>query len=278
MSSFIYQGIRFHFEIEGDGPPLLFFHGLGGDWTQCKAILEHVHGFEKVYMESRAHGGTYPLGPSEKLNFNQFAEDAIALAKHLGYKRFIAGGISMGSATAMRLALAFPNFIEALILIRPAWMNEPYPENLREVVRIGELLQKYGQDKGKRIFIEREEFTALKQASPAVADSLSGAFDAPNAVNYVLRLIKIPTSIPFEKEEDLFSIQNETLILGTDRDPTHPLWMAKELADKIPRAKFAVVTSKSENLNRHYEELSYHVNQFMNKYREPSGGLSDLTS
>ena len=270
MSSFTYQDIHFHFEVEGHGFPLLFFHGLGGDLTQGKTILEHVPGFEKVYMESRGHGSTYPLGPGKKLNFGQFAGDAVGLANHLGYKKFIAGGLSMGSATAIRLALTFPNFIEALILIRPAWMNEPYPNNLRNVVWIGELLQKYGPEKGKRIFMEREDFTALKQASPAVADSLLGAFDEPNASNYALRLIKIPISVPFEKKEDLSSIQIETLILGTDRDPTHPLWMAKELADRIPKAKLAIVTSKSEDLNRHYEELSNHINKFLNKYRETS--------
>ena len=270
MSSYRYQGIDFHFEIEGAGFPLLFFHGLGGDWTQCRTMLESVLGFEKVYMDFRGHGSTYPLGPIDKMNFRQFAQDAAMLAQHLGYDRFIAGGISMGSAIAIRLALMFPHYIEALILVRPAWLNEPCPENLRELIRIGELLQKYDPAKGKSIYLEREGYAVLKQTAPAVADSLVGQFDAPNAGDYASRLIKIPASIPFENDGDLIQIQQETLILATDRDPVHPLWMAEKLADRMPRARLSVVSSKSEDVDRHFEEIRYHINAFLDKYRDPS--------
>jgi pimeloyl-ACP methyl ester carboxylesterase len=270
MSSYQYQGIDFHFEIEGVGFPLLFFHGLGGDWTQCRTMLERVHGFEKMYMDFRGHGSTYPLGPIDKMNFRQFARDAARLAQHLGYDKFIAGGILMGSAVAIQLALLFPHSIETLILVRPAWLNEPCPKNLRELIRIGELLQKYDPAKGKGILMEGEEYAVLKQTAPAVADSLVGQFDAPNAGNYAVRLIKIPASIPFENDRDLIQIQQETLILGTDRDPVHPLWMAEKLADMMPRARLFVVSSKSEDVNKHFEEASYHINEFLNKYRDPS--------
>jgi pimeloyl-ACP methyl ester carboxylesterase len=269
MGSYQYEGIDFHFETEGTGFPLLFFHGLGGDWTQSRTMLERVHGFKKIYMDFRGHGSTHPLGPIDKLNFRQFALDAVMLAQHLGYDKFIAGGISMGSAIAIRLALLFPQCIEALILVRPAWLNEPCPKNLRELLRIGELLQKVDPAKGKRIFMEQEEFVILEQTAPAVADSLVGQFDAPNAGAYAARLIQIPASIPFENDGELTQIPQETLILGTGQDPVHPLWMAEKMADMMPRASFFVVSSKSEDVNKHFEEASNHINAFLNKYRDP---------
>jgi pimeloyl-ACP methyl ester carboxylesterase len=272
MSRYQNQGIDFHFEIEGAGFPLLFFHGLGGDWTQCRTMLERVRGFEKMYLDFRGHGSTYPMGSADKMNFRQFAQDVAMLAQHLGYDRFIAGGISMGSAIAIRLALLFPHCIEALILVRPAWLNEPCPENLKELIRIGELLQKYDPAEGKRFFMEREEFAILRKTAPAVADSLVGQFDAPNAGENAIRLIKIPASIPFENDADLIQIQQETLILGTHQDPVHPLWMAEKLADRMPRAGLAVVSSKSEDVDRHFEEVRYHLHAFLNKYRDPSSG------
>jgi pimeloyl-ACP methyl ester carboxylesterase len=267
MSSYTYQGIQFHFEVEGSGFPLLFFHGLGGDWTQSSTTLEHVHGFEKVFIDARGHGSTHPLGPSEKLNFHQFAEDALAIAQHLGYERFIAGGKSMGSATAIRLALLFPQCIEALILVRPAWMNEPYPSNLKVVMLIGELLQKHDPAHAKRIFMEREEYVKMLHTAPAAANSLIGQFDVPNAGEFASRLVTIPASTPFDDDKDLARIGNEALIIGTGQDPIHPLWMTEELAEKMPAARLCVVTSKSEDANKHDEELSYHIDQFLNKYK-----------
>jgi pimeloyl-ACP methyl ester carboxylesterase len=270
MSSYTYQGIQFHFEVEGDGFPLLFFHGLGGDWTQSSTTLEHVHGFEKVFIDARGHGSTHPLGPDEKLNFHQFAEDTLAIAQHLGYEKFIAGGKSMGSATAIRLALLSPQCIEALILVRPAWMNEPCPVNLEVVMVIGELLQEHDPARAKRIFMEREEYAKMLHTAPAAANSLIGQFDVPNASGFASRLVTIPASTPFDDEKDLARIGNETLILGTGQDPIHPLWMAEELAEKMPQARLCVVTPKSEDVNKHDKELTYHINEFLDPFRGTS--------
>jgi pimeloyl-ACP methyl ester carboxylesterase len=267
MSYYAHGNVNFHFEVEGVGFPILFFHGLGGDWTQSKTILEHVHGFSKIFMESRGHGSTHPLGPNENLNFHQFAEDAISLAQYLGHERFIAGGISMGSAIAIRIALKFPHCIEALILIRPAWLNKPKPENLKALMLAGELLQKYRLERAKSFIQESKEYTYLEEVAPAVANSLLCQFDEPNAKEYAIRLINIPASTPFDDEMDLEQIRAETMILATDQDPAHPLWMAEYLASKIHTARFDIVTSKSEDVEKHFEDITYHINEFLERFR-----------
>lgn len=266
MSYYAHGGVNFHFEVEGEGFPLLFFHGLGGDWTQSKTILEHVHGFSKIFMESRGHGSTHPLGPIENLNFHQFAEDTISLAQYLGHERFVAGGISMGSSIAIRIALLFPHCIEALLLIRPAWLNKPKPENLKALMLAGELLQKYCLETAKSILQESKQYTFLEKVAPAVANSLLGQFDEPNAKENAIRLINIPASTPFDDDMDLEQIRAETLILATDQDPVHPLWMAEHLASRIQTARFNTVTSKSEDVEKHFEEITYHTNEFLERF------------
>jgi len=266
MSNYFYQGIHFHYEVEGEGYPLMFYHGLGGEWTQGQTILEHVHGFKKIFMDVRGHGATNPLGSPNNLNFDQFAEDALSLAQHLGSKPFIAGGVSMGAAIALKMALRYPQYVKALLILRPAWLNEPNPKNLKVVVTIGKLLQNDSLAKGKCSFLESEDYASLRESAPAVASSLVGQFDAPNAKEYAARLINIPSSIPFDHDRDLEQIQMETLVISTDQDPVHPLWMADYLATKLPAARLHTVTSKSEDVDKHFAEISSHIIEFIKEF------------
>ncbi len=268
MRSFSFQDINFHYECEGEGPPLLFLHGLGGDLGQCQVMLEHVRNIRRISMDVRGHGET-PLGPTEHLHFEQFAKDAVALMEHLGIQRFIAGGISMGSGIAIRLALAFPKCVMGLILVRPAWLNKPYPGNLKEHVMIGELLKKQPLDHARRSFMDSPEYQLLETQAPAGARSLLGQFDSPRAKERAARLIQIPASVPFAELLDLGRIQVDTLILTADRDPAHPLAMARELASRIPRSRFAEVTSKSEDIDKHFVDCSRHINEFLRRIQEP---------
>ena len=261
MAFFSFQNMNFHYERKGEGTPVLFLHGLGGDLKQCQVMLEHVP-VCRVTMDVRGHGET-PLGPVVQLNFDQFAKDAKALMQYLGIQRFLVGGISMGSGIALNLGLAFPEYVTALILIRPAWLNISYPENLKEHVMIGRLLRDQSLDQAKCLFMGSPEYSILKRSAPAVASSLLGQFDSPLAKKHAERLVRIPASTPFTDLSDLAGIQADTLILSTDHDPAHPLVIAQELASRIPGSRFVTVTSKSDDGDKHFSECSWHINEFL---------------
>lgn len=262
MGSFTFQNMKFHYESDGQGIPLLFLHGLGGDLTQCQAMLENVRNVRKIFMDVRGHGQTQ-LGPEERLHFKQFAEDANALMQHLEIREFITGGISMGSGIAINLALSFPECIGGLILIRPAWLNAPWPENLKEHVMIGKLLKAHPLERARRSFLDSHEYAFLQSSAPAAARSLLGQFDSPRAMECAARLIHIPGSVPFPELSDLAKIQVNTLILATDHDPVHPLAMAEKLASRIPGSRFAKVVSKSEDIDKHFSQCRQHINSFI---------------
>lgn len=266
MPVFRFQDIDFHYECQGQGFPLLFLHGLGGDLGQCTTMLEHTRGFRKIYMDARAHGQTTPLGPVEKLSFDQFAQDAAALLGHLGVREAVVGGISMGSGTALRLALDFPEMVKALVLVRPAWLNSPNPENLAESVVIGRLLADYQASKAERIYCARPEYRQIKESAPALAESLLSHFTKPLASQRYARLIQIPACVPFARLEDLSRIRQETLILTTEADPIHPSSIAEVIASHIPGSTLARVASKSAGVERHIRECSRWINEFLEKF------------
>jgi len=263
---FRFEDIDFHYVCEGAGFPLLFLHGLGGELGQGRALLERTHGFRKVFMDIRAHGGTEPLGSVEKLTFEQFAADARALLDHLEIEQAVVGGISMGSGVALRLALSFPKMVQALVLVRPAWLDAASPANLEGIVTIGRLLRDHPAAEAKQMFSESALYRELERSAPAVAASALGQFDAPQARERSERLIRIPASVPFDRMEDLADVRQPTLVLATPSDPAHPLAMAETLAAAIRDSTLAVVTSKSEGLEKHFAECAGRINEFLEKH------------
>ena len=51
-----------------------------------------------------------------------FADDVLAFADLRGVERFVVGGISMGAAIALRIAVRHPERVSGLVLARPAWL------------------------------------------------------------------------------------------------------------------------------------------------------------
>ena len=79
-------------------------------------------------MDSRGHGNS-EMGPAQELSISTYAD--VCLIDHLNLPEVIMGGISMGSAISLNLALKAGDRIKGLALIRPAWQHQPIPDNLR---------------------------------------------------------------------------------------------------------------------------------------------------
>src|SRR5205823_14764794 len=129
---------------EGQGLPLVFQHGLGGDLSQPFAVYHPSSGVRLLGFDSRGHGQTHPLGDVDKLSIATLADDLIAFLDHLGIDWAVVGGISLGSAVAVNVALRFPDRVLGLVLSRPAWVDGPVPENVRLFAMIARLIRDLG--------------------------------------------------------------------------------------------------------------------------------------
>ena len=146
--TFLHDGIGFHYDVLGDGPAVVFCHGLGGDSSQGPELAGRPDAFRLVIWDARGHGRTEPLGPHEAFNFATFAADLRALLDHLRIDHAVIAGVSMGAAVAARFACDWPERVRALVLIRPAWLNTPLPENLRLLPVAADCMAKFGLEKG----------------------------------------------------------------------------------------------------------------------------------
>lgn len=266
MPVFQHDGIHFHYLDEGVGVPLIFQHGLGGDVNQTREIIGRPAGVRFLSFDARAHGETQPLGDPPKLNFNSFANDALALLDHLELTQAIVGGISMGAGIALNFTLRFPQRVRGLILSRPAWLDAPMPDNLQAYVYAGELLRQHGVEEGQAKFKDSAIYNQYAENSPAVAISLLGQFDSPLAQERAARLELIPKDAPSLDAKSWATINVPVLVIATEQDPPHPLEYAQKLAEAIPNAQLKTITPKSVNAEQHLNEAQAAIGAFLQQF------------
>jgi 3-oxoadipate enol-lactonase len=109
------DGVRINVMDEGSGPAVLFLHGLGGCWRDWEPQLDSLSDrYRCLVVEHRGHGRSERVpGP---YSTEVFAADALAACRALGVDHAYVVGLSMGGMIAQQLALADPEFVDALVL------------------------------------------------------------------------------------------------------------------------------------------------------------------
>jgi pimeloyl-ACP methyl ester carboxylesterase len=103
--------VRLHYDVEGDGSPVLLLHGFAADternWRAPGIIAALVAaGHRVVGLDARGHGASEKRYDPRAYAGGAMVQDAGALLDHLRIAEADVAGYSMGSATAIRFALA----------------------------------------------------------------------------------------------------------------------------------------------------------------------------
>ena len=263
MPQFKHDAITFNYRDIGVGMPFVFQHGLGGDVNQPCGLFRPPAGIRLITFDCRAHGATHPIGPEDKIAIASFAEDLMALLDHLEIEQAVVGGISMGAAVSIHVALQQPQRVLGLVQSRPAWLEGPNHDNARRFTFIAQLLQKHGPSRGREIFCKSEIYREVLAESPESGSSLAGQFDNELAVERSIRLNQIPLDAPYQQLDELSAIRVPTLVLANRQDPIHPFPYGEIIAQKIPTAKFHELTSKSVSGEQHTMDVQQFLTEFL---------------
>jgi pimeloyl-ACP methyl ester carboxylesterase len=247
----------------GDGVAVVFQHGLGGGEAQVAQTFPA--GFHRITLECRGHGGS-GLGDRRPFSFEMFADDVLAVADQAGVDSFVAGGVSMGAAIAMRLACRYPHRVTGLVLVRPAWTFTEAPDNMRPIAEVAELILEHGPERAKTIFEQSKTALHLYRDAPDNLTSLLGYFDRPDARAFAQVLANIAADGPGISERDAAGLRIPTLVVGNAVDAVHPLSAAYALAAAIPNAIFADITPKARDSAKHFSELHSQIATFLQSH------------
>ena len=235
-------------------PALIFQHGLCGNQQQVAEVLPPNLPRRRITLECRGHGGSEP-GKTAKFSLATFAEDVAAAAISRGVTRAAVGGISMGAAIALRLAVRRPELVQALILARPAWMTHAAPECMRPNAIVGHLLHHHAPNQARAIFHSMPLRAQLSLQAPDNLASLDSFF-AREPVEITSALLRtISADGPGVTAEEVSSLSVPTLVIGHQQDLIHPVAHARTLAGIIPSARFVEITPKAQDKARYLAEF-----------------------
>jgi 3-oxoadipate enol-lactonase len=223
------------YRAAGDGPVVLFLHGLGGSRTAWEPQLEQLSdGFRCIAWDLPGYGESEPLVP---LTFPGIADAAVELLDRLGVERAHVVGLSFGGQQALHLALRHPDRVDRLVLADTSacfGADGTDPEAWKRL-RLDPL------DAG----------VTPAEMAPAVIDAITGPeFTGRERERTIAAFARIPADglraavecLPTHDVVDrLTEIASPALVIVGELDDETPPIYAELLADRIPVAEMVVV-------------------------------------
>jgi len=243
------------------GIPFLFQHGLGANLMQPQTLLDNLAGVQLISADCPGHGQS-PLPTKQSPSFDYYADEIKQLMDTLTIKKAILGGISMGAGIAINMALRYPKKVQAVVLVRPAWLASPNPENLLILNKAAAFIK---EENGSTAFKKERDYIKVANKLPLAARSILGVFAKSQRKEIPIVLESMVNSAPFNQLSELATLKIPCLIIGNDDDPLHPFEMAKTLRSAIPNSELKKIVSRYINNGQHKRLLNYVVSDFVKK-------------
>jgi pimeloyl-ACP methyl ester carboxylesterase len=258
------RGVDLHCRDAGEGFPMLWSHGL----TSCMAHEDQAGLFDwssvtvanrLVRYDARGHGLSFGSDDFVDYEWANLALDMIGLADQLDIGDFVAGGASMGAATALWAAISAPERVKGMVLVIPptAWDTR-----VRQA-RIYELASTAAHFKLTVPFMLAARYVpVIAPEGTRKALVRSGARFASMLESEQLSVIlKGASASGMPLPERLCDIDVPTLILAWRGDRVHPVTTAEVLHAGLPQSQLHVADDDEDLLS--WPELSA---QFMTRF------------
>jgi pimeloyl-ACP methyl ester carboxylesterase len=240
------RGCEIEYDLRGNGPDFVWGHGLTSSMESEDQLglfdWDVVRGSTRLLRyDARGHGQSGSTEPPGDYSWKALAEDQLALADALGVGSYVAGGASMGCATALHAAVLAPDRVTALVLVIPptAWATRAAQTDryltMADLVKAGQheiLIQGAAQ---------------LPPPDPFIGDpAWSERFPELLATTDPLRLARVfrgASTADLPTEDEIATLTVPTLILAWTGDPGHPAGTAARLQELMPHAQLALAST-----------------------------------
>ena len=193
------RGVVYHYEVMGEGEPLLLLHGGLGSIDMFGPILADLMARHQVIgVDLHGHGRT-TLG-DRPLSVLDMADDLAVLLDHLALNQVDVLGYSLGGAVAFRLAVQHPDRVRRLVMVSTGIVRDAFhPEILASQSQLSAAAAPFMVD------------TPMYQGYARVA---------PNPGDFPRLLDRIAEALrePYDWSEDARSLACETMLVYGDGD------------------------------------------------------------
>ena len=258
MPTAVVDGIVTHYEISGDGPPLLLFSPGGfsatlANWTSFSvyARLRLVDHLAKSYTcvlfdrrESGASGGRV-----ERITWTDYATQGKGLLDHLGIARAHLMGGCVGCSVAAVFAAAWPESVASVVLYSPAGgaryriaQHNRFARYLsyiseRSVASVADLA--LSSDRGFTQDPRVGPWASVIRGDPAFADAFRRQDQQRHEILVagMARTLFDRDTVPGPEPEDLLRLDVPALVVP-GQDASHATSAARYLQECLPRAQY----------------------------------------
>jgi len=221
-----------HYEVHGDGPPLMLVPGLGGGggfWA--KQVPAFAKYFRVVVHDHRGAGQS--THSRIQYSVEQMASDAVKLMDKLGIDTAHYVGHSTGGAMGQVIAQDHPERLRSLVLSATWAGKDPYFRRCFETRK--EVLLKLGVEsygRASMLVLAPPWWIAANDAHVA---EMSKALAVNNPPIEVMAS-RIDAIMNFDRRAGLGRIKAPTLVIVARDDAVTPLHLSDEIASGIPGA------------------------------------------
>ncbi len=227
--------VRLHWRETGrkDAPAVIFANSLGTDCRLWDEVAEALSATYRVVLYDKRGHGLSETAPGP-YSIEMLADDALALADHLGLATFAFVGLSIGGLIAQQIAVKAPERVSALVICDSA--------------------AKIGNDEGWNARIDAVKANGLASITgPVMERWFTPKYHAEKQMElagWIQMLLGTPNdgyaaACAALREADLTrvatTITAPTLVICGDGDQSTPPELVKATADLIPGAKFEII-------------------------------------
>jgi pimeloyl-ACP methyl ester carboxylesterase len=245
------RGIDLAVTILGTGRPFIWGHGM----TWSRALEEESglflwHGLadllQIIRYDARGHGTSEASYLAADYQWPNLAADMLGVADAVGAPCFLAGGASMGCATALYAALAAPERINALCLVIPptAWETRAAQADLYD--NLAHMVETQGLASLVALLKQRPLLPQFLLEAIPTLEEISLQHIAALQERMVPALLRGAGLSNFPARDTLQTLTMPVLILAWADDAGHPVSTATELGRLLPQARLHIASSLQE--------------------------------
>jgi len=243
--------LRLHVEATGAGARVVFAHGFGGSARnfrpQAKALASTR---EVVLYDARGHGRSEVPADPGAYEFERLVDDYERVAasgddQAVGTERVVAGGLSLGAATALGFALRHPERVRGLVLASPPGGGDD-PERRSWALSFAQAIEEDGLEAAGARFVWGERARFDPRGAALIRQGLME--HSPAALAHILRRCLAELVGPSSLEPALRGLECPALIVIGSEDASSTA-SARVLANSLPDAELVVIPGAGHVVN-----------------------------